>query len=421
MRITLLTIGSHGDVRPYVALGKALAEAGHQVRLGTHREFEGLICGQGLEFYPVKGNPREVLQSAGGQQVLQSGGNLLRFLKAFKAAAVDAMRGGFDDCLEASRDAEALICSFFVMPVGLQIGELLGIRVIQAYLQPYTPSLHLPNFMLPDLGPVLNRLGHLAAEQLFWQTFRDVVTEWRRKSLKLPPLSVLGPFSSLHSARYPVINGFSRHLVPPPPDWPAWVYTTGFWFLDEADSFQPPTALKRFLEQGPKPVYIGFGSMNSTDPEAVTRLVLGALADTGQRGVLMTGWGGLSAQELPENVFVLDQAPHDWLFPQMAAVVHHGGAGTTAAGLRAGVPTVCVPHFGDQNFWAQRVMLAGAGPSPIARGRLSRSKLAHAITQAVGSAYLRTQAAELGEKIRAEQGLTQAVARFHDVFGDGGM
>ncbi|PKL77187.1 MAG: glycosyltransferase [Candidatus Melainabacteria bacterium HGW-Melainabacteria-1] len=418
MRITLLTIGSQGDVRPYVALGKALQASGHVVTIGTHREFEALICGQGLRFYPVKGNPREVLSSSGGQQVLQSGGNILRFLAAFKAAAVDAMRGGFDDCLAASQDAEVLIYSFFVMGIGIQIGEKLGIPSLQAYLQPYTPSRMMPNFMLPafSLGPWLNQLSHQAAQQLFWQTFRDVVEEWRRKSLKLPPLPLLGPFRELHSARYPVFNGFSRHLVPPPSDWPAWVHTTGFWFLDEAD-WQPPAELTQFLDAGPAPVYIGFGSMNAEDPEAVTQLVLGALADTGQRGVLMTGWGGLGQADLPDSVHLLEQAPHDWLFPRMAALVHHGGAGTTAAGLRAGVPTVCVPHFGDQPFWGQRVMMAGAGPRPIPRPRLSRPGLADAITQAVTSPYLRAQAAELGTKIRAEDGLGQAVSLFNRLYG----
>lgn len=410
MRITLLTIGTHGDVRPYVALGKGLQAAGHRVRIGTHAEFETLITRQGLAFHAVEGNPREVLESAGGQQVLSSGGNFLQFLKGFKAAAVSAMRGGFDDCLAASADAELVIYSFFVMGIGIQIGEKLGIPSMPAYLQPFTPTAAFPVMVLPrlQLGGWLNRLSYRAAEQLFWQTFREVVDQWRRDSLRLPPMSPLGPFARLHSPRYPVLNGFSRHLVPIPADWPSWVHTTGFWFLEE--DWQPPPELTAFLDAGEPPVYVGFGSMHTENPLATAELVAEALAATGQRGVLMTGWGGLHGQFESEHLFLLESAPHHWLFPRMRAVVHHGGAGTTAAGLLAGKPTVTVPFFGDQPFWAERVFAVGAGPRPLPQGQLSRQALALAIQQAIGSRRIERKAAEIGRLIAAENGVAQAVA-----------
>jgi sterol 3beta-glucosyltransferase len=418
MHICILTIGSRGDIQPCIALAVGLQKAGHQVRIGTHAEFEAAIRAQGLDFYPVKGNPRELLQSAGGQEILNSGANPISFLKKFKAAAYESMLGGFDDCLEAARGADLIIYSFFVMGIGFQIGEKLKIPSLLAYLQPYTPTTHFPMLMLPNLflGGFLNRLSHQMAEQIFWQTFKDVVSDWRKNSLQLPPLPFWGPFQMLNSPRYPILCGFSRHLLARPSDWPAWVHITGFWFLEQAASWEPPPELTAFLEAGSAPVYVGFGSMTTSNPAATAELVIQALQDTGQRGVLMQGWGGLNTELKNEQLFLLESAPHDWLFPKMSAVVHHAGAGTTAAGLRAGIPTVSVPFFGDQPFWAWRIFGNGAGPRPIPQQKLTRVKLAQAIDKAVNSTQMRERAQDLGRKIQAERGVDKAVQIFEGLF-----
>ena len=138
-------------------------------------------------------------------------------------------------------------------------------------------------------------------------------------------------------------------------------------------------------------------------------MVLHALARVKQRGILQTGWGGLSNADLPDDVFAVDSIPHDWLFPQMAAVVHHGGSGTTAAGLRAGMPTVIIPFFADQPFWGARVFELGAGPAPIPKKRLTLERLADAIRAATSDEVIRGRASALGERIRAEDGVRQAV------------
>jgi UDP:flavonoid glycosyltransferase YjiC (YdhE family) len=207
-----------------------------------------------------------------------------------------------------------------------------------------------------------------------------------------------------------VLYGYSRHVLPRPDDWDDLNQVTGYWFLPSEAGWTPPADLVDFLSAGEPPVYIGFGSMGNRDPEATTRLTLEALTRSGRRGVLASGWGGMHAQDLPDTVYMLKSAPHSWLFPQMAAVVHHGGAGTTAAGLSAGIPSIIVPFFGDQPFWGGRVAMLGVGTAPIPRRRLTADKLAAAITQATADRAMQQRAAALGQRIRDEDGIGQAVA-----------
>ncbi|HEX2036809.1 MAG TPA: glycosyltransferase, partial [Chloroflexota bacterium] len=216
-------------------------------------------------------------------------------------------------------------------------------------------------------------------------------------------------------AGIPRLYGYSRLVVPRPPDWPPDWHVTGYWALDSATAvppWEPPAALAAFLDAGPPPVYVGFGSMAPRSAGHLTEAALQALRATGQRGILASGWAGLGAASgaaLPPEVFRIQEAPHDWLFPRMAAVVHHGGAGTTAAGLRAGVPAVVTPVFGDQPFWGQRVAALGAGPRPVPMRQVTAERLAGAIHQATTDARMRATAAGLGRRLRAEDGVAQAV------------
>jgi UDP:flavonoid glycosyltransferase YjiC (YdhE family) len=210
---------------------------------------------------------------------------------------------------------------------------------------------------------------------------------------------------------------FSPTIVPKPPDWGEHSHVTGYWFLDHPLDWQPPADLVGFLESGPPPIYVGLGGIASRNPEKTSRIVLDALRQSGQRGVIAACGGGLSQSDLPDEVFVTEAIPHDWLFPRMAAVVHHGGAGTTGAGLRAGVPSILVPVANDQPFWARRVKALGAGPAPIPRRRLSADRLAQAIRVAVTDESIRKRAAELGETIRAEDGVAIAVGVINQTLG----
>ena len=230
----------------------------------------------------------------------------------------------------------------------------------------------------------------------------------RRDVLDLPPLP-WSLYATLDISPEPILYGYSRHVVPIPPDWGPWLHVTGYWFGARDPAYQPPAELAAFLAAGPPPVYIGFGSMVDMETAAVTRVVLEALQITGQRGVVSGGWSDLGAGSLPESVLRVGAVPHDWLFPRMAAVVHHGGAGTTAAGLRAGVPSVLVPFFADQPFWGRRVAVLGVGPKPIPRKQLTAERLAAAIREATGDTVMRQRAVDLGARIRSEDGVAAAV------------
>jgi UDP:flavonoid glycosyltransferase YjiC (YdhE family) len=209
----------------------------------------------------------------------------------------------------------------------------------------------------------------------------------------------------------PVLHAYSPQLTRTPPDWDRDVHVTGYWFLDRPPGWQPDPGLVAFLEGGPPPVYVGFGSnLIGRDPDRVTALILRALERAGQRGILMSGWGDLGNIPLPDSVYRVDSVPHDWLFPRVAAVVSHAGAGTTAATLRAGVPPVLVPFFGDQLFWSARVARMGLGTDPIPRRELTEENLAAAIRQAVTDRTMRCRAALAGERLRAEDGVERAVA-----------
>jgi sterol 3beta-glucosyltransferase len=184
---------------------------------------------------------------------------------------------------------------------------------------------------------------------------------------------------------------------------------TGYWFLNQTDGWQPTPELEAFLKAGPPPVYVGFGSMAGRNPRRLANIVINALRVSGMRGIIATGWGGLQTERLPPTLQQIDQAPHAWLFPRMAAVVHHGGAGTTAAALQAGRPSVIVPFFGDQPFWGQRVHMLGGGSRPIAQKKLTVEKLAAAIKNMVSDPLVQKKAENLGEKIRHENGIRNAV------------
>lgn len=239
----------------------------------------------------------------------------------------------------------------------------------------------------------------------------------RKKILDLPPASFIGTSHLNPSKGFPMLYGFSPSVIPPPVDWRAEDHVTGYWFLDPPADWTPPPDLLNFLQAGSPPVYVGFGSMGNRDPAETTDLVLQALSKTGQRAILLTGWGGMQKTDLPASVFMVDSIPHAWLLPRVAAVVHHGGAGTTAAGLRAGVPSIVIPFLGDQPFWGRRVHNLGVGPAPIPRSKLTVDRLAQAIQEAVTNTAMRQRAAELGSKIQAEDGIANAVELIQRIEG----
>jgi UDP:flavonoid glycosyltransferase YjiC (YdhE family) len=319
----------------------------------------------------------------------------------------------FSDITKACEGADAILWSFWGVPA-YHVAEKMRVPSMGIYLQPFTRTIMFPSVGLPfgiSFGPILNMLSHLLAEQMLWQLFRPKWNQWRREELGLGNEGIRGPFVRMVRDKYPIICAFSKHVVSKPWDWHENVEITGFLFLDGESGWTPPQALVDFLKAGPPPVYIGFGSMVTGKEDEVGQIAFEALRISGQRGIILSGWGGIGKSESSaHNVFVVDSVPHAWLFPQMAAVVHHGGAGTLGAGVRAGVPTIIIPHYADQFFWSNRIYKLGVGPRWIPRTKLTAEKLAQAITKAVTDQTMREKARQLGEAVRAEDGIANAVA-----------
>lgn len=420
MKITLHAFGSRGDVQPYIALGKGLSAAGHIICLNTHRIFEPFVREHGLAFSPVEGDPRQVLIT---QAVADIGSNPIKISRWLRQNFKPYLDQIFQETLQAAQGADLLLIST-VSVAGWHVAQKLRLPAISLNLQPFTPTRKFPGAMVsppPEWLPfkgIYNYLSAKLANQATFMMLLPLVNDSRARVLSLPPMKASYYWrADSPTSPVPFVYGFSPAVVPRPSNWGKCIQIAGYWFLDSAPGYEPPPALVGFLEAGSRPVYIGFGSMIDHEREEMTQLVVEAVRRTGQRAVLLGGWSELGSGHLPGSILSVDSIPHDWLFPQMAAVIHHGGAGTTAAGLRAGVPTVVVPFFGDQTFWGWRVHELGVGPKWIPRQKLSADKLAAAIHLAVNDGTMKRRAEMLGERIRAEDGVKTAVALIEQFAG----
>ncbi len=412
--ITIATVGSRGNVQPYVALALGLQRAGHDVTIATHELFRPLVTAHGLAFAPIAGDPRALLADARGDRWLDTGRarHLVPAVRVFLRAMPDFLERLLADIWRVAQGTDLLLYSAVAAPAR-SVAERLGIPAVAALLQPLHATRDFPAIGLPALsrlGGRCNAATHRLAERLAWWSVRRPVNAWRRATLGLAPYPAASTLSLLGPPATPTVYGFSAHVVPRPSDWSPAIHVTGYWVLPLDPAWRPPAALAAFLAAGPPPVSIGFGSMTPARGERLTTIAVEALARAGQRGILLRGWGGLGAgRPLPDTVFAIDDVPHEWLFPRLAAVIHHGGCGTTAAALRAGVPSIVVPLGFDQPYWARRVAALGVGPPPIRRRNLSADALAAAITRAVRDPVMRSTAAGLGAVLRAERGVEAAV------------
>lgn len=413
MRIAVPASGSRGDVQPLIALAAALAERGHEVRLLTHANFAELAAGRGLIFEPVAGDFRAMMEGADGERLTASGRNPLALLAAMRAMARDA-RDWWVQLRDLSAGADMLVSGATTFGIAASLAECRPVRWVQTNLVPLAPTAAFPNPLLPPPALPLpgwaNRLHHHFGMQLAWQVFRRSIEDSRREILGLPPWPRLGPFARFRAEHRPMLMAFSRHVISPPADWALEVEVTGYWFLERPPDWQPPPDLLRFLHAGAPPIYVGFGSMAIADARATAAIVTEAIGAAGCRAVIGAGWSGLrSLAATDNNIYMADDLPHDWLFPQMAVVVHHCGAGTTASALRAGVPSIPVPFMADQFFWAWRLRQLGVATTAVPHRKLSAKGLAEMLRCALDDAEMWRRARNLGAAIRSENGLSRAV------------
>ncbi|KAG0283595.1 Sterol 3-beta-glucosyltransferase [Linnemannia gamsii] len=432
LHITCLTIGSRGDVQPYIAFCKRLMQDGHTCRIATHGEYKDWIESHGIEFGHVGGDPGELIELC-----VENG----MFTVSFMREALKRFRGWLDNLMEtawtACQGTDILIESPSAM-VGIHIAEALEIPYFRALPFPWTRTRSFPHpFAVAErnLGRGYNYMTFAIMDQVLWKGISGQINKWRKKGLGLAPATL----EKIEAHRVPCLYSWSPNLVSAPIDWHSWVHVTGYWFLDNPNlDWSPPDGLEEFLEADPanKPIYIGFGSMVVSDPEEMTKIIVDSVIKAGVRAIISKGWSDkLSSSEkdgpvavvkkditnsnkekekvYPSNVYMLKSVPHDWLFPRLAGAVHHGGAGTTAAGLRAGIPIVIKPYFGDQYFWAQRVEEAGVG---VWCHDLTVKKLSAALTAITTDDKMIKKAQLMGERIRAEDGVGTAIHHFyHDL------
>ena len=416
LNITLLTVGAMGDTQPFVALAARFIQQGHTVKLAARPDFAGLAASYGIEFASL-GNPYKSLLRSEEVATAIGSSKMLRMIvkQASDSNQRKAFLEGLDtDAIRAVQGADAIIYKSSWIPF-YSIAEKLGVPSAAAMFMPLTRTSSFPSFLIgggKDRGPMINSLIWRVTEQFIWQVSRNFDNKMRGELLGLPRLPFWGP-SARQLERTPLFYAYSPTVIPRPTDWPERIHITGFWFSDPPPGWSPPPDLVAFLESGPPPVYVGFGSMPSGSAEDTLKLILKALELSHQRGVLLSGWAGIGEdRKLPEYVFGVESVPHSWLFPRMSAVVHHGGAGTTGAGLRAGVPSIITPFVADQPNWARRIEALGVGPSAIPFRELTADLLADAIHEATLDPAIRKRAFALGEQIRSEDGTGSTVDMF---------
>ena len=403
-------------MQPFVALGKGLKENGHNVVLATSERFRDFVKENGLGYGYMNDDMLGILDTDRGKDLLENTANIfqvvkqtLSMMKQVGPLQKSLLRESWDVAQGAKPDLIVFHPKAYAAP---HIAEKLDIPVILTLPVPLmVPTAERPNVGFPDLklGGWYNRQTYNLVNCLMGFSAKKHVKEFRI-ACGLPEQKKFNLLRMTDGSDIPVLHAHSKHVIPNPDDWPDHAVTTGYWFLDNQQDWKPPEVLKDFLRSGPPPVYIGFGSMAGRDPERLAKIVVAALEKANLRGIIATGWGGLKAEDLPDRILQIDQAPHDWLFPLMAAVVHHGGAGTTAAGLRAGKPSIVVPFFGDQPFWAGRVHELGAGPKPIPQKKLTSDGLAAALREATTNEDMMAAAEKIGKQIRGEDGVANAVS-----------
>ncbi|MHC1480032.1 glycosyltransferase [Frateuria aurantia] len=410
-RIALFTIGTQGDIRPCLALGRGLQRQGVAVRLVTSRNFESWVRQHGLEFAPLTADFQALLKLE--RELAEDGLDMRRMATVFRQRFEQWSRHWAAEGLQGCAGADLVMGVGNSTLLAQAVAEVHGLPCVGVQLQPLTPSRSLPPMVLAGRGHRLPGMANLAAYQLLrllvWYVMQPAINRHVRPQLGLHRFPWYGPYFDRARRHSRILYGFSPNVLRPPADWPESARVCGYWFLDEP-GWQPDAQLQAFLAEGEPPVYVGFGSMVSGDAEAFTEAIVASLQRSGRRAVLATGWGAMAAPpgRRGPDLLVIRDAPHSALFPRMAVAVHHGGAGTAAAAARAGIPSVVVPFYGDQPFWARRLQAIGVAGEPLSREAVQRGALAPALDQICQPAF-RQAAADLGRRIRAEDGIATAV------------
>ncbi|MDO3385653.1 glycosyltransferase [Gilvimarinus sp. SDUM040013] len=427
LNILIITYGSLGDVAPYVALARGFIKKGHAATICTGETFKVLIESNGVQYRYMNDQMTGLINSATGRRSLENLSNIWGFLKvAFNVARrigpiqQDIVRDSWEAAKSSQFDTiiyspKAYFACHFT--------EKLDIPSIAAPLFPqHIPTNEFPALGFPPMqfmGTRYNLLTYQLVELLGGLFGGKHIKDWRAQNDMKPAYTGLDLSSKKSKRTLAVLNAYSGELCPQPTDYASSVITTGFWFLDQKNSWTPPASLVKFLEHENPPVYIGFGSMALAEASELTSIIVDVLGQLNIRAVLATGWGGLQCTDQSSNIYTVESLPHDWIFPKVRAIVHHGGAGTLAAGLRAGKPTLICPIFGDQPFWGKLVHRMKLGPPPLKQTKIQRKNFGIALSDLIENRAYKINAEKISRLILAEGGVEYAVDLVEELVGAG--
>lgn len=403
MKITLLSVGSTGDVRPFILIGRELKSRGHEVTVTAFSRFGNAVTAAGLKFHPLSGSVEKMMES-----IMEPDTSGVTYLPRLWKGVKDTAPEMLQDMLDSCSTADAMVCNFFGS-VYYSIAEKYNIPCVQINLFPMDPTGDVPISSVRNqrLGSFLNKSTYKAGYYLIGTVEKHVLGEWRRNSGLSERRPAVRPDYRIGSHVVPVIYPISPCIFPRPEDWGDHVHMSGFCFDESPVVYDPPRELTAFLSAGERPVYIGFGSMNSGDMNRLLSIVLRAVHAAGIRAVISAGWNGRKLKSSRSVLFV-DDVPHDWLFPRVSAVVHHGGAGTTAAGLHHGKPALVIPFAGDQTFWGTRIWRSGCGPKPVPRAGLTVRRLTKALLDLKSTSSYYENARRISGLLGREHGVHMA-------------
>lgn len=411
-RIAIATIGTQGDVQPYVSLAIALKKRGYAVSFGASSDFREMVERRGIEFHSLGEPIQDFLTQARFENAMSQ--NMLINFPSLLRQGQQIVDVAARHSWKMAQGADAILLNMNTS-FGIDIAEALDIPAIMVALQPLNTTSEFPlcSYYGPDLGPALNRLTHAATsvQQAYYDFPRDRL---RKELMGLEPRKRGGVFEDSEGRNLTTLYAYSPIVSPRPRDWPKTAIVTGYWQLNDDTNWEPSERFKAFLAAGSKPAYIGFGSM-PFGAERNTQILKQAIELWGGRAVVARGWGGINPDHLPPSFYAIKQAPHDKLFPYVSGVVHHGGAGTTSAGLHAGRPSFVVPQTVDQPYWGRRVFELGCGPAPVRLRKLTPEILAQALRDLTTYRPYANNAARIAEQLAMEDGPSKAIKHIERV------
>jgi sterol 3beta-glucosyltransferase len=409
MKIVILSIGTFGDVYPYAALAEGLQKSGYLVTLATHEPYRKFVSEKELDYAPLCGDPVQWDKDRKLAELVESSHNFIGWMSKLKELADKLIPEIFSSCLDACNGADAIIYSPLAW-IGCSIAEKAKVPGICASLQPFLKTRSFPSPWLSGLinTGFANKLSHSLVMQVYWQFNKPYVNHFRRNVLDLPEFGRFGPFGSSEFNNQLFLFGLSKHLLPKPEDWPSNAHVTGFWRFDRDRNYNPDKELLGFLNEGEKPVYLGFGSMPNDDNENLIEIAHSAFRKAGARGIVQIKTDG-GYDKISPHLFNASWSDHDWLFENSSIVICHGGISTLATALNSGTPVIIIPHAWDQGFWGNLVENAGFGISPCSRKKLTSDVLAQAIVKIKNNSQFSSRTLELAQKIRAEDGVGESV------------